>query len=51
MLAALKQATAATPRRRYDKTRDAPALPERMDSRRVAGRGCTRLFAALRQAS
>ena len=38
VLAALKQATAATPRRRYDKTRDAPTLLERLDSRRVAAR-------------
>lgn len=53
VLAALKQATAATRRRRYDKTRDAPALLERLDSRRVAAkcRGCARLFVALREAS
>ena len=53
VLAALKQATAATPRRRYDKTRDAPTLLERLDPRRVAARcrGCARLFAALREAS
>ena len=52
VLAALKQATAATRRRRYDKTRDAPVLLERLDSRRVAAkcRGCARLFAALREA-
>lgn len=52
VLTALKQATAATRRRRYDKTRDAPALLERLDSRRVAARcrGCARLFAALREA-
>ena len=53
VLAALKQATAATRRRRYDKTRDAPELLKRLDSRRVAARcrGCARLFAALCQAS
>ena len=53
VLAALKQATAATPRRRYDKTRDAPTLLERLGPRRVAARcrGCARLFAALREAS
>ena len=53
VLSALKQATARTRRRRYDKTRDAPALLERLDSRRVATRcrGCARLLAVLGQAS
>ena len=53
VLRSLKQATAGTRRRRYDKTRDAPLLLERLDSRRVASRcrGCARLFAALGTAS
>lgn len=53
VLTALKQATAGTRRRRYDKTRDAPALLELLDSRGVAARcrGCARLFSALRTMS